>query len=111
MSGRRVTDHGTYAAYKRGCRCPACSAYQAGRVAANRADRLARLQATDDIAPALTSWQAPIGHGTRSAYDAGCRCEPCRGARKSRYDDAPEVPAGAMTRGDLARYLTAGEVR
>lgn len=87
MTGPRVTDHGTYAVYKRGCRCLKCRGYQAGRVAANRANRLARLLATDGIAPALTGWQAPIGHGTRSAYDAGCRCGECRASRRSRYLD------------------------
>jgi hypothetical protein len=71
----RVTDCGTCAAYKRGCRCPECRAYQNGRVARNRAALLARLQA-DPAHP---------GHGRRSSYDAGCRCGRCRDVRAGRY--------------------------
>lgn len=76
----RVTDHGTSAMYKRCQACPQCLAYQRNRVAANRADRLARLQQAD-MAPALNPWQHPIGHGTPSSYDAGCRCSRCRQSR------------------------------
>lgn len=55
--------HGTYSAYAySGCRCTKCVDYQRTRVAKNRADR-------------LTSGR--LSHGTCSAYDAGCRCEPC----------------------------------
>lgn len=63
--------HGTYAAYfKHKCRCVACSAYQNGRNARNRADRKA---------------SGRLNHGTRSAYDAGCRCGACLDVRQARY--------------------------
>lgn len=63
--------HGTYVAYaKHKCRCVACTAYQNGRNARNRSERL-----TD----------GRLNHGTRSAYDAGCRCSACTGARRAAY--------------------------
>ena len=63
--------HGTYAAYFRDkCRCPACSTYQSARNARNRADRMAA---------------GRLNHGTRSAYDAGCRCASCVEARGDAY--------------------------
>jgi hypothetical protein len=77
----RVTDHGTSAMYKRCQGCDDCLAYQRDRVKANRADRLTRLQATDDMTPARFAWQDPIGHGTPSSYDAGCRCGLCTRSR------------------------------
>lgn len=62
-----MTGHGTYSRYARqGCRCATCKERQRQRVAANRADRLAT---------------GRLNHGTRSAYDAGCRCKDCRRAR------------------------------
>jgi hypothetical protein len=48
-------------------RCEACRAYQRERSRANRADRLARGLCT----------------GTRSSYDAGCRCSRCSAANSS----------------------------
>ena len=65
---KRSLVHGqSYTLYaRRGCRCDKCRAFQAARVAANRADRLTRLAV----------------HGIRSSYDAGCRCEPCKAARR-----------------------------
>lgn len=63
--------HGTYAAYaKDKCRCVECRGYQSARNAQNRADRLA---------------SGRLSHGRRSAYDAGCRCELCLGARQAAY--------------------------
>ena len=63
MSG----DHGTYSMYARkGCRCDDCREYQRARVAKNRADRLASNR---------------LNHGSRSSYDAGCRCKLCRETR------------------------------
>lgn len=59
--------HGTYTGYYwHKCRCSKCTEYQRTRVARNRADRLA---------------SGRLSHGTRSAYDAGCRCEPCLAVR------------------------------
>lgn len=64
--------HGTYRMYAAPfrCRCDACRAYQNDRVARNRADRLA---------------SGNLNHGTRSAYDAGCKCGSCRLARRAAY--------------------------
>jgi hypothetical protein len=63
--------HGTYNAYFWGeCRCTLCREGQRQRVARNRAERLA---------------SGSLSHGTRSAYDAGCRCEPCKDARRAAY--------------------------
>jgi hypothetical protein len=64
--------HGTYTAYGRyRCRCVACVAYQNGRNQRNRADRKS---------------SGRLSHGTRSAYDAGCRCDDCLGARRAVYE-------------------------
>lgn len=66
-----MTVHGTYTMYfRKECRCWRCRDYQSGRVRRNRAARLAA---------------GRLSHGTRSAYDAGCRCIPCRGARQEAY--------------------------
>lgn len=66
-----VYAHGTSTAYDRcGCRCEVCRGWQAHRVRRNRKARLAAGRLT---------------HGTRSAYDAGCRCPACKDARKIRY--------------------------
>lgn len=66
MSAERA--HGTYRRYWIDkCRCEACREYQRARVARSRAERLARGELT---------------HGKRSAYDAGCRCDQCRDARR-----------------------------
>jgi hypothetical protein len=63
--------HGTYAMYfKEKCRCTACRVYQRNRVRRNRAERLATGNLT---------------HGTRSSYDAGCRCMDCYRARQRAY--------------------------
>jgi hypothetical protein len=60
--------HGTYTAYFRHwCRCDACRTYQADRIRRIRADQLAT---------------GRLSHGLRSAYDAGCRCEPCRTVKR-----------------------------
>jgi hypothetical protein len=63
--------HGTYTTYAReGCRCAKCATQQRERVRRNRAERLA---------------SSRLNHGTRASYDCGCRCEPCRDARKAAY--------------------------
>jgi hypothetical protein len=64
--------HGTAGVYATctadaGRRCGLCRAYQCGRVAANRAARRARALCT----------------GTRSSYDAGCRCTRCTAANSA----------------------------
>ncbi len=60
-------NHGTYTMYaRRKCRCDECKTYQRNRVAKNRAERLA---------------SGKLTHGTRSAYDCGCRCAFCKKAR------------------------------
>lgn len=61
--------HGTDRSYEYGgCRCDECRAAHAGRVAQNRAERLAT---------------GRLSHGTRSVWDAGCRCLPCHRAAKA----------------------------
>jgi hypothetical protein len=63
--------HGTNYAYEyAGCRCDQCCAFQRERVARNRADRLA---------------DGRLTHGTRSAWDAGCRCLACLDRRRAAY--------------------------
>ena len=63
--------HGSVAGYDwHGCRCTRCTETHSSRVRRNRADRLAAGQ---------------LSHGTRSAYDAGCRCEACKQARRAAY--------------------------
>jgi len=63
--------HGTYSKYAKGqCRCDRCSTYQRERVARNRSERLR---------------DGNLKHGTRSAYDCGCRCEACRAERRRIY--------------------------
>ena len=63
--------HGTYSTYFwHMCRCTECREGQRQRVARNRAERLA---------------SGSLSHGTRSAYDAGCRCEPCKDVRREVY--------------------------
>lgn len=74
MTGPRVTDHGTYAVYKRGCDCGECRAYQRDRVARVRAALLA----------ALTADPGDPRHGRGASYDAGCRCGPCRAVHSER---------------------------
>lgn len=65
------TDHSPIAGYERhGCRCDACVAGHNARVRENRRQRLA---------------EGRLSHGTRSAYDAGCRCEDCGKARREAY--------------------------
>ena len=74
--------HGTYTMYgKRGCRCAECREGQRARVARNRAERLAAGRLT---------------HGTRSAYDAGCRCQWCKAERRA-------ASAGVDKRSQLRR--------
>ena len=63
--------HGTATAYFwDNCRCELCRETHNRRVARNRAERLA---------------SGNLNHGTRSAYDCGCRCDPCRNARRETY--------------------------
>lgn len=57
--------------YRSGCKCVICRAANALRVARNRARRAADPDR--------------LSHGTRSAYDAGCRCEPCTDERRIAY--------------------------
>lgn len=57
LAGKPIADN-TYQRY--GCRCHGCRAAHNERVRQNRADRLAT---------------GRLNHGTRSAYDAGCRCK------------------------------------
>ena len=67
---RRIV-HGTYSTYFwNNCRCDLCRENQAARNRRNRARQLAT---------------GNLNHGTRSAYDAGCRCDACRGARREAY--------------------------
>jgi hypothetical protein len=69
--------HGTERAYARErCRCATCREYQRTRVARNRAERAA----------------APASHGTRSTYDAGCRCDECKAARAEAYERLEREP-------------------
>jgi hypothetical protein len=71
--------HGTYKAYAEArCRCYRCVAYQRERVARNRAERLA---------------SGRLNHGTRSARDCGCQCEPCLATRPAKTRRRP-VAAG-----------------
>lgn len=63
--------HGTISAYRNhGCRCEECRAVQREYNARNRAARKAA---------------GAFNHGTRSAYDAGCRCRRCRNRRRVAY--------------------------
>lgn len=51
---------------RHGCRCGPCRKAHNDRVRRNRAARR----------------KNPVSHGTRSSYDAGCRCEACRLVRQ-----------------------------
>lgn len=57
--------------YLRGCRCSECRGVNAERVRRNRERRQAD--------------PSRLNCGTRSAYDAGCRCEACLLLRQSVY--------------------------
>lgn len=82
-------NHGTYTMYaRRKCRCDECKAYQRNRVAKNRAERLATGNLT---------------HGTRSAYDAGCRCMYCKKARSIAASGEKYVLHNHITR-DIKPY-------
>ena len=50
--------------------CPDCQAHRRAVNARSRAQRLA---------------SGRISHGTRSGYDAGCRCTWCRAVRRAVY--------------------------
>lgn len=66
-----VTDHSPTTGYERhNCRCEACVAHHNARVKQNRQERLA---------------DGRLTHGTRSAYDAGCRCVDCSEVRRAAY--------------------------
>jgi hypothetical protein len=67
---RRRVGHGTSRKYRAGCRCKACRAWQAQRVAAQRARR-------SPDAPELV-------HGSRSTFlNHRCRCGPCTEAQRA----------------------------
>jgi hypothetical protein len=56
--------------YRNGrCRCEVCREDHRVKTAANRKARLAQ----------------GVIHGSRSSYDAGCRCDYCLGARRLAY--------------------------
>lgn len=80
-----MAEHGTYTMYARnGCRCESCREYQNSRVRRNRADRLENRR---------------LAHGTRSAYDAGCRCVHCRNRRaKISFDNGESKTPGPFGR-------------
>lgn len=67
--------HGTAYTYQTlGCRCDVCVlAFRARKGRLCKANRLDRLRS------------GRLSHGTRSAYDAGCRCGPCREVRRAAY--------------------------
>lgn len=68
---RRPAQHGSCARYELdGCRCPLCKHNHNERVKRNRRERLE---------------SGLLSHGTRSAYDAGCRCPECAAARRDAY--------------------------
>ena len=81
--------HGTYTMYARKkCRCDECRSYQNSRVSRNRAQRLA---------------DGNLSHGTRSSYDAGCRCTSCSRARQVAYTSGISKNHNHMTR-DIKPY-------
>lgn len=91
MSG--TVQHGTYTRYARmGCRCPMCREYQRAKVERSRAARLAA---------------GSLSHGTRSAYDAGCRCSDCSAARRDAYKRLASEGAAKARR--TTRYLGGAE--
>jgi len=81
--------HGTLSAYRNhGCRCTRCTDAQA---MSSRRNRLSRLSS------------GRLSHGSRSAYDAGCRCGQCRSARIEAYGRlASEYPQQRATEGIAA---------
>lgn len=84
-------EHGTYTMYARKkCRCDECRGYQRNRVAKNRADRLK---------------SGNLSHGSRSAYDAGCRCLSCKNARSEagKTEEEKKVMHNHVTR-DIKPY-------
>lgn len=63
--------HGSHYRYKMlGCRCPMGVEAHRRRTEESRMNRLL---------------EGRLSHGTRSAYDAGCRCDDCRKARRDAY--------------------------
>lgn len=85
----KTPNHGTYTMYaRRGCRCDSCKEYQRARVAKNRSDRLKT---------------GNLSHGTRSAYDAGCRCMDCKVVRSLANQAEKKVIHNHVTR-DIKPY-------
>jgi len=73
-----MSDHGTRARYKRGCRCVRCNDANTAHGARMRANAKARSAEQAALVP----------HGEISGYTYwGCRCEKCGRARRS-YDRA-----------------------
>jgi hypothetical protein len=76
-----VTIHGSASSYRSGlCREECCREPHRIATAQNRAERLKA---------------GRINHGTRSGYDAGCRCPACRGARSAAHVRASQRAAAA----------------
>ncbi len=80
-----LIEHGTRAAYLRGCRCDLCCS--AGRAYQRAYDRARRTEMPRDRGHAsaeLLSRKRPrLTHGKRSTYDRGCPCEACREANRA----------------------------
>lgn len=76
-----MTIHGSASTYRSGlCRDECCREPHRIATAKNRADRLK---------------SGRLNHGTRSGYDAGCRCPDCRGARAAAHIRASQRAAQA----------------
>lgn len=84
----QTLEHGTYTMYaRRKCRCDKCRGYQRARVAKNRADRLKT---------------GNLSHGSRSSYDAGCRCLACK---KSRADASKDEKVKKVVHNHVTRDI------